>query len=614
MGGWWLLLFRTQTTTEKKLGELFGGSPEKKKKKQTNKNKTTRHGTDLTGHSLVTDLTALPLSQLSLDLLMQVIEADLTYVNERFERGVKVVVNPEGIIEAVLMPEIQLAPRPSSPVTTLRLHGQALLPGMIDAHSHAFQRGLRGLADDYDYTTATGSSSSSSASSDSSGTTSAKEAVAASPTDSFWSWREAMYALVSELQDRDRFVQLCRQTFCEMRRGGITSVGEFHYLHHSAPERQDFVYDLAVLDAAHTEQIRIVLLQACYRRAGFVATSSSDDEPALSAAQQRFDTISMHHYWTRLDQLAALVADRPTQSVGVVAHSLRAVSAEDVAQLYRGALQRRLVMHLHLEEQQKEIDDCRAAHGGKTPMRLLLDTLIAKRVDPSMLQPTASPSPSSSSSCSVPTASSSSSSSSSASSCAPPTASSSACERPFSNLTAVHCTHSDPKELAEFLSGGGHVCVCPLTEAHLGDGIPQLEGCTDGVNVCLGSDCNARICMAEEMRWLEYAQRLRTGRRGVCVEHTTRKQLATQLFRYATEGGALALGLAAGRIEPGRLADFFTLDLSSDLLRGWTEHSLLGSFVFGCSAREVVARTCVHGRWFDSSSCIATASSANTPH
>jgi formimidoylglutamate deiminase len=106
--------------------------------------------------------------------------------------------------------------------------------------------------------------------------------------------------------------------------------------------------------------------------------------------------------------------------------------------------------------------------------------------------------------------------------------------------------------------------------------------------------------MAEEMRWLEYTQRLRTGRRGACVQHTSRKQLAVQLFRYATDGGARALGVQAGRIESGYLADFFTLRLDSDLLRGWTVTSLLGSFVFGCSAREVVARTCVHGQWSES--------------
>ena len=192
------------------------------------------------------------------------------------------------------------------------------------------------------------------------------------------------------------------------------------------------------------------------------------------------------------------VENEPTQTVGVVAHSLRAVSKQQLQDLAGGAKVRGLPFHFHLEEQPKEIEDCQEFHG-VTPMRLLLDNADVDE-----------------------------------------------------RYTGVHCTHSRPDELLEYVDAGGMICICPLTEGNLGDGVPSLVSM--GANICLGTDCNARIDMFEEMRWLEYVHRLDTGRRGACLLPPSddgkpwEDRTARQLLRYATEQGAHSLGLSTVRM------------------------------------------------------------------
>jgi formimidoylglutamate deiminase len=218
--------------------------------------------------------------------------------------------------------------------------------------------------------------------------------------------------------------------------------------------------------------------------------------------------------------------------MGVVIHSLRAVPIDIAAELRVEAMQRGLVVHLHLEEQPAEIEDCQAAHGC-TPMRLVLDRL-----------------------------------------------------RPGPDMTAVHCTHTDPREMAEYAATGAHVCLCPLTEANLGDGIADVTGMrASGASICLGTDSNARISMIEEMRWCEYGQRLRDGRRGACVDRDGR--IDRPLLDMATIAGAASLGLNAGLIAPGCLADFSYVDLATNELQGITsEHLATAIMTGGISARQ----------------------------
>ena len=419
--------------------------------------------------------------------MSQVLAADWTWTGERFERGVQVRIEGGRIAEA----------GPLGAVPDLRLEGRALLPGMISAHSHAFQRGLRGRGERFP-----------------------------AGSGSFWTWREAMYGLVDRL-DADGFQALCLQTFREMRSAGITCVGEFHYFHHG-PELDGWALDERVLRAAAEAGIRLALLQVYYR-------TGAIGQP-LEGPQRRFGGSSPAAFWEQVDRLGSLL-DPATQTLGASVHSLRAAGLDDLRAVYDEARRRDLVFHVHVEEQRREIQEA-LTYYGRRPMQLLLDTLGTA-----------------------------------------------------TDVTAVHCTHTDPEDLERLLAGGGRICVCPLTEANLGDGIPaKIHG------ACLGSDSNARISMLEEMRWLEYAQRLAAESRGVLRDPGG--QVARVLFEAATVNGAQALGVDAGRIAPGCWADFVAIDLGAPSLAGWEPDTLLDSLVFG-AGDETIAATCVGGVWME---------------
>jgi formimidoylglutamate deiminase len=237
-----------------------------------------------------------------------VVAPELTWTGATFEKNVHVHVAADGAIERV---EANAA----SASDAVALPGYALLPGMVNAHSHAFQRGLRGLGETY----AKGDAQS-----------------------SFWTWREEMYKLVGGMTD-DRIYELTRQCFQEMRDAGITSVGEFHYFHHDADGKQ-FAYDEKILQAAKDVGIRIVLLNAYYEHGGF-------KRAPMTAPQKRFKTDSLEKYWNNMDALHKKLESEPTQSIGVVAHSMRAVEMADLVKLHNESVKRGLVFHIHLEEQ-----------------------------------------------------------------------------------------------------------------------------------------------------------------------------------------------------------------------------------------------------------------------
>jgi len=426
---------------------------------------------------------------------MKIFQADLTWTGERFESDLQVAIGANGRIEAV--GSLGRAP-------DVRLRNRALLPGMVSAHSHAFQRGLRGRGETFP-----------------------------AGSGSFWSWREAMYGLVGRLE-AEEFQTLCWQAFREMRAAGITTVGEFHYFHHreTGSDAADYAFDDLVLAAAAEAGIRIALIEVYYR-------TGAVGQP-LEGPQRRFGSPSPEVYWQQMDRLAARLDPR-RESLAASVHSLRAASLQDLAAIYDEARRRDLPFHIHVEEQRREIDDV-LAYYDRRPMALLLETLGTA-----------------------------------------------------TDLTAVHCTHTDAEEMDRFLAAGGTVCLCPLTEGNLGDGIaavPRARPTSGGF--CLGSDSNARISMIEEMRWLEYAQRLATETRGVLRDDGG--SVARILWRAATTGGAKALGIETGRIEPGCWADFAAIDLEAPSLAGWTPETLLESVIFGAT-EEVVATTCVGGEW-----------------
>jgi formimidoylglutamate deiminase len=426
----------------------------------------------------------------------KIIEADLTWTGRRFEPGLQVALGDDGMIESVITGRTPTDRHPRS----------ALLPGFINTHSHAFQRGLRGKGERFP-----------------------------AGSGDFWTWREAMYALVERLDEGELF-RLSVQAFEEMRDAGTTTVGEFHYLHH-AGSGTDYEFDRVVLEAAAAAGIRIVLLQTYYATGGI-------GQP-LGPAQRRFRSTDVESYWKQMDRLAS-VRDPRTQSLGAVAHSIRAATVEDIAALHAEAKRRGLPFHMHLEEQQKEIDDCVAAYG-RRPMRVLLDTLDIE-----------------------------------------------------GNLTAVHCTHTAAGDLRQFLEAGGTVCVNPLTEGNLGDGLPQLEPVPENLErLCLGSDSNARISPIEEMRWLEYGQRLRKERRGML--RNGEGEVAATVLGAATVGGARALGIPAGQIEAGHWGDLAVISLGHPSIAGCEVETLAEALVTGAD-NAVVKGTYVGANWRESRS------------
>ena len=374
----------------------------------------------------------------------------------------------------------------------------ALLPGFVNTHSHAFQRGLRGYGE-----------------------------LFPAGAGSFWTWREAMYALVASL-DKASTYRLSLQAFLEMRDAGITSVGEFHYVHHERGE--DYALDEVVLRAAADAGIRIVLLQTFY-------ATGAVGRP-LEGAQRRFATPSLDEFFTRVDALAGLL-DPSTQSLGVVAHSIRAAHPDQIRAVYDEAGRRGVPFHIHVEEQRREIDECRTAYG-RSPMAVILDALDGR-----------------------------------------------------GDFTAVHCTHTEPEDMARFLGAGGRVCLCPLTEGNLGDGIPPLPLPVGG-RMCIGSDSNARLGMLEDMRWMEYGQRLRGEMRGALPD--SGGSVAKTLLAAATTGGATRSGSTPAGSRRGAWANFAAIDLDAPALTGVPAERLLDGLIFG-AGNSVIAGTFVGGRW-----------------
>jgi formimidoylglutamate deiminase len=422
-----------------------------------------------------------------------VLEADLTWTGHHFERGVRLAIGENGRIHDV-------GPLDREP--TERLRHQALLPGFVNAHSHSFQRALRGHGERFPR-----------------------------GAGSFWSWREAMYGVAGRLSQKELF-EIYVTAYREMLRKGITTVGEFHYFHHHA--ENDFAFDDVVLSAAREAGIRLVLLQTFYETGGI-------GKP-LAGAQMRFATSDLSVWWKQLEHLRN-AADPATQSVGVVAHSIRAVPLPKIIELHQEAVLRGLPFHMHVEEQRQEIEECVEAYGAP-PMRLLNDTLHVDQ-----------------------------------------------------KFTAVHCTHSDPLDLERFCASGGNVCITPLTEGNLGDGIgPTKVLRSPETFIALGTDSNSRISMIEEMRWLEYAHRLGSESRGIFVEREGEGSVAARILAVATEGGARSLAVEAGALTPGAWADLMAIDLESEELAGCDLETLEEALVFGCGD-EVISRTMVGGRW-----------------
>lgn len=397
-------------------------------------------------------------------------------------------------------------------VRTEQLAERALLPGFVNAHSHAFQRIIRGR-------------------------TQWKPADA--PEADFWSWREAMYAVARALTPEELF-QIARYSFVEMLLAGFTTVGEFHYLHRDPQGRPyEDPNELArrVLAAAREAGIRIVLLNTCYARGGV-------GEPA-GLEQARFVTQDLESFRETTDQLIEACEGEPLASVGVAPHSVRTVPREWLAPLHDLARERALPLHMHLSEQPAEVTACREAHG-LGPVELVAAEGL---LDP--------------------------------------------------DFTGVHVTHPSAREIGLFGSARATACLCPTTERDLGDGIPPAsELIAAGASLAIGTDSHTLIDPFEELRLIEYHERLRSLQRVVLAEEGSeaRGALGRRLLGWGTSGGARALGLEAGEIHPGHVADLVAVDLKHRSLAGATAETLPALLAFSASA-AAVTDVWVGGEW-----------------
>lgn len=396
------------------------------------------------------------------------------------------------------------------------LSRRLLMPGFVNSHSHAFQRALRGVGEG---------------------------------AGTFWSWRDRMYGWVKGAT-ADEVYSASLKAFREMRRVGISTCAEFAYLHHETAESCDFELSTrAVVRAACDADVRLVLLVTAYESAG---VPGADDAPVpLEPAQRRFETSRFRgaDFAARVEEIAGSVRARSVD-VGVAAHSVRAVTRDTLRALAASPLRERHGLHIHVEEQARELDECAIANDGATPSEVIWQACCAERGS-------------------------------------------------ADGLVAVHATHTSGADIERHLRAGGMVCVCPLTEGSLGDGVPRWIAEHGLDHVCIGTDSNARIDMLEEVRALEYSLRAAERRRGVCALSAGERDVPRALLSAATAHGARALRMehAVGRIAPGHYADFCCVDLDAPALAGVSDGDLLGALVFGCSSEAVVAETCVGGRW-----------------
>ncbi len=380
---------------------------------------------------------------------------------------------------------------------------RSVIPGLCNAHSHAFQRALAGHT----------------------------EQRSPRGMDSFWTWRTRMYEL-SQRVDAAALKAIARQAYCEMVASGYTSVAEFHYLHRDPlnPGAADAMLE-AILDAASDSGIRLCYVPVLYERGGFF-----DDEPA---AEQRHFSLSLDEFLAHHERAGARAGNAIT--VGIGAHSLRAVSRESLQALARVAAETGAPMHLHIAEQQREVDQCMAAYG-RRPVRWLLEHFEVG-----------------------------------------------------SQWCLVHATHMDFDEVETLARSGAVVALCPSTEANLGDGLfPLADFLGAGGRIAIGSDSHVSINPFEELRWLEYGQRLASGSRNVASSRDG--HVGRELFVRALEGGALAAGHAPAGLQPGAPADIVALSDDDPMLAGHGDDSRLDALVFSGYPLPV-ERVMVNGEW-----------------
>jgi formimidoylglutamate deiminase len=396
---------------------------------------------------------------------------------------------------------VSIQPDSTCDSTSTRLSGPAV-PALQNLHSHAFQRAMAGLAEQ-----------------------------AGSTDDSFWTWRETMYRLVSCMSPDDAEA-VTTKLYSELLKGGFGHVVEFHYFHHALAEvgRSDgFEMSARILRAAETAGIGLTHLPVFYAHAGFGGLDPN-------AGQQPF-IHGVDSFLALLDRLEPECRAADVR-LGLAIHSLRAAMPDEVHAVL-SAERTAGPIHIHVAEQEREVEDC-LAWSGRRPVSYLLD------------------------------------------------------EFPVDDRwCAIHATHMTSEETARLARSGAVAGLCPATEANLGDGIfPATDFIGHGGRLGIGTDSHVATSVAEELRLLEYGQRLRDRRRNRVVSGPG-ASVGRTLLDASLAGGAQAAGLGMSGIRVGARADLVVLDGTNPFIAAATDDQILDRWIFALgneAVRDVMVR------------------------
>jgi len=417
---------------------------------------------------------------------MTIIWAKKALTADGWQQDVRVTIDGGGLISA-----LESGTKPSGTCVDI------LLPAPANTHSHAFQRAMAGMT----------------------------ERRGPDPRDSFWTWREIMYRFVDILTPDD-IEAIAAFLYMEMLEAGFSAVAEFHYLHHQiGGVPYDNIAETAhrIASAAQQAGIGLTLLPVMYAQGGC-------DGRALAGGQQRFGNDRSKFaklFETSKGALKSLPSDC---LLGAAAHSLRAVTPEDLS--FAASLAPQSPFHIHIAEQDGEVEEVLTHHGQRP-----VDWLLSHHdVD--------------------------------------------------ARWCLIHATQMTGEETEALAKTGAAVGLCPITESSLGDGIFNArEYLRAGGVFSIGSDSNVRISLTEELRTLEYTQRLKHRERAVLA--TNEHSSGHVLLQGAARGGAQASGRVSGAIAAGKLADMFALNGDAPDLIGKDGDMLLDSFIFSGSSNMI---------------------------
>ncbi|MFK4381381.1 formimidoylglutamate deiminase [Bradyrhizobium sp. USDA 223] len=370
------------------------------------------------------------------------------------------------------------------------------LPGLASLHSHAFQRGMAGLAE-----------------------------LRGDSTDTFWTWRETMYRFALAMTPDD-VAAVATLLYVEMLEQGFTRVGEFHYLHHDrdgSPYADPAEMAARIAQAAEASGIALTLLPTFYAHGSFGGA-------APHAGQRRF-ICSVDQFAALMTASRQAISALPGANLGIAPHSLRAVTPDELAAIL--PLAEGGPVHIHAAEQVKEVEDC-LAWSGRRPVQWLLEHAPVDQ-----------------------------------------------------RWCLIHATHMTSEEVTAFAKTGAVAGLCPITEASLGDGTFSAREFVDASGVFgVGSDSNVLIGAADELRQLEYGQRLKHRQRNV-LSGGAGRSTGRSLFDGALAGGARALAQPAIGLAPGARADILTLDTSHPSLAGRAHDAVIDGWIFAAGGAAV---------------------------